>query len=392
MKIIFKTNKYLKLYHVLTYEMTFRICRVTDYGCWWFETEDSHVYWNQFVLPCTYQEEGISTQHADVLLPFKVWFEVTSKCNFNCEYCYAVSPDGHPTLDQLEDAVDKLHRMHFKKIFISGGEPLLRDDIKDLLEYMSQYAWDLDLVTNGTLLTKEHARLLADLNIDASVSLDAADELFEGISASPRSLQKVMHALRLLTDHNVDTTTLCTLTQHNKHQIRDILKKVCEIGITGAEYHTVRVTGNAQSDLKLSRSDYYAVASQISALKKEYNIPIFAEDVFCFPECFFEHKKPDTLHPNRFFGCIGGRFKMVVLPSFDITPCTCLRNSDYILANLERSSEKDIYASLLKYTREPCTRACEPCDLVSICGGPCRHSSAFERMNPIQRSKREVKE
>jgi radical SAM protein with 4Fe4S-binding SPASM domain len=360
-----------------------RIRKVKDYGCWWFETEEGDIYRNQFVLPCTYQEEPLQTEHADILLPFKVWFEVTSRCNLNCEYCYAVSPAGHPTFDQLADAVDKLHRMHFKKIFISGGEPLMRSDITHLLEYMSQYSWDLDLVTNGTLLTEEHARLLKDLNIDASVSLDAADELFEGINASPKSLEKVLKALHLLVSQGVDTTTLCTLTQHNKHQVRAIMEKVCRIGVNGVEYHNVRITGNAQYPLRLSRTDYYTVASEISSLQKKYKTPIFSEDVFCFPECFFEHKKPDITEQNRFFGCIGGRFKIVVLPTFDITPCTCLRSPPHILGNLEQCSEKNIYCSLLTYTQEPCTRACESCKYVTICGGPCRYSLTYERMTPI---------
>ncbi len=366
-----------------------RVLKVTDYGCWWFETENGR-YQNQFVLPCTYEEDTIQLQHADVLLPFKVWFEVTSRCNLTCEYCYAVSPKGHPSFEQLADAVDKLHRMHFKKIFISGGEPLMRQDITELLEYMSQYSWDLDLVTNGTLLTEEHARLLADLAIDVSVSLDAANEIFEGINASPRSLERVVTALHLLVEHGVDTTTLCTLTQHNKHQIRDIMEKVCHIGVTGVEYHNVRITGNAHPHLRLSRPDYYRIASEIKMLQKEYSVPIFVEDALCFPECFFEHVKPDTTEKNRFFGCIGGRFKMIVLPTFDITPCTCLRSSDYVLANLKTCSEKDIYTSLLNYAHEPCTHTCEQCTYATVCGGPCRYSLAFEKMGPIKR--KEVKE
>ena len=364
-----------------------RVLKVTDYGCWWFETEEGR-YYNQFVLPCTYQEETTKFRHADTLLPFKVWFEVTSKCNLACEYCYAVSPKGHPTFEQLADAVDKLHRMHFKKIFISGGEPLMRTDIAELLEYMRQYSWDLDLVTNGTLLTEGHARLLADLAIDVSVSLDAANEIFEGINASPRSLEKVVKALHLLTEHGVDTTTLCTLTQRNKHQIRTLMEKVCSIGVSGVEYHNVRITGNAHPHLRLTRPDYYRIASEIKTLQKEYSVPIFVEDALCSPETFFEHVKPDN-KKNRFFGCIGGRFKMIVLPTFDITPCTCLRGPDYTFANLETCSEKDIYTDLLKYAQDPCTRTCKECVYVTVCGGPCRYSLAFERMDPITQ---EVKE
>lgn len=104
---------------------------------------------------------------------------VTKQCNFRCQYCMPDTPDDFKddsliplkkTLEFLKIAIDE----GVKKIRITGGEPLLRDDLSDFIASLRAYSPSLELAltTNGFFL-KKHAQSLKDAGLDRlNVSLD----------------------------------------------------------------------------------------------------------------------------------------------------------------------------------------------------------------------------
>ncbi len=85
-----------------------------------------------------------------------VYIELTSNCNLRCSFCYNHSGDMFKELDfnVIKKLIDYLCMQNVKEVFLSGGEPTLYSKIYELIEYLDSKEIDINLVTNGTLLTK----------------------------------------------------------------------------------------------------------------------------------------------------------------------------------------------------------------------------------------------
>src|SRR5271166_151531 len=133
-----------------------------------------------------------------------VFWEVTKGCNLRCIHCRATatelsSPTDLPTakalgiIDQIAEAANPI-------LVLSGGEPLYRSDIFQLATYAKDKGLRVALATNGTLVTKEVARMIADSGVKrVSISLDGADapthDAFRGI---PGAFDAAVQGLRNL--------------------------------------------------------------------------------------------------------------------------------------------------------------------------------------------------
>jgi cyclic pyranopterin phosphate synthase len=134
---------------------------------------------------------------------------VTDRCNFRCVYCMPRDVFGRdfPFLQRAElltfEEVARVARIFVangvEKIRLTGGEPLLRQDLETLVAMLASIDGlkDLALTTNGALLTREKARALADAGLKrVTVSLDALDDaIFRATTDSHCSVDDVLRAI-----------------------------------------------------------------------------------------------------------------------------------------------------------------------------------------------------
>ncbi len=93
--------------------------------------------------------------------PLAVHLEVVAACNLTCTHCFAdVLPrqEKYLTLDELDQLFASLARMGSFRLGLTGGEPLLRPDLFDIIDAATSYGLQPCITTNGLLITKEVAR------------------------------------------------------------------------------------------------------------------------------------------------------------------------------------------------------------------------------------------
>jgi sulfatase maturation enzyme AslB (radical SAM superfamily) len=98
---------------------------------------------------------------------FAIW-EITKKCNLRCKHCLSDSGQRCPdelTTREAKKVIDALEANKVFNVSLSGGEPLIRPDIFELLEYSSEKKIGVELLTNGTLITKETVDRLKNINL-----------------------------------------------------------------------------------------------------------------------------------------------------------------------------------------------------------------------------------
>jgi len=168
--------------------------------------------------------------------PRLIFWEVTKGCNLRCIHCRATatelsSPSDLPTNRAL-DIIDQIAVISNPILVLSGGEPLYRSDIFQLATYARDKGLRVALATNGTLVTKEIARMISDSGIKrVSISLDGADALthdtFRGI---PGAFEAALHGFRNLKDVGMSVQINMTIARHNADQLPRVLELAKTVG------------------------------------------------------------------------------------------------------------------------------------------------------------------
>jgi mycofactocin radical SAM maturase len=116
---------------------------------------------------------------AGLVAPICLTWEWTYACNLQCVHCLSSSGTRDPnelTTAEMKAVVDDLHDLQVFYINVGGGEPMLRPDFFEVVEYCVERGVGVKFSTNGGLITAEKARKLASLDyVDVQISLDGID-------------------------------------------------------------------------------------------------------------------------------------------------------------------------------------------------------------------------
>jgi MoaA/NifB/PqqE/SkfB family radical SAM enzyme len=148
-------------------------------------------------------------------------WEVTSACNLRCIHCHATA--DRPGKDELttEEAkrfIDDLARVdEFRMLVYTGGEPLVRPDIFELLHHSKKAGLINVIATNGTLITEEVAFRLKDAGVaTAAVSLDSwRDEVHDYVRGREGTFELAMRGIRAMKKAGIPLQINCTAMQYN---------------------------------------------------------------------------------------------------------------------------------------------------------------------------------
>lgn len=167
---------------------------------------------------------------------------VTSICNFKCNYCPGPGyGEGYPSSNrnlapqEWGKIVRTASEKGFKVVKITGGEPLLRSDICEIINEINKEAPTLEnfqMVTNGSLLDEKMAYKLSKTKLDSiTISLDTTrKDIFQELNGGVDSLDKVIDSIRLLRHYNINTVINMVLTGKNEIDVESIINLCVSVG------------------------------------------------------------------------------------------------------------------------------------------------------------------
>lgn len=155
---------------------------------------------------------------------------VTNKCNLNCLFCrpggegYGENLDEKLSLDELKTLVSTCRTVGFECIKFTGGEPLLREDIVDLVRYAKQLKFsDIQMVTNGIFL-KNKVVELKDAGIDMiTISLDAIDaEVYKSVRGG--DIKPIIEAIYKCKEIGLPVRINMVVVKSNYNQVKPMIE------------------------------------------------------------------------------------------------------------------------------------------------------------------------
>src|SRR5215831_3759291 len=200
----------------------------------WLQVRSSRGYWKESSMP-----SNGNGHHSTSIAEFKprlIFWEVTKGCNLRCIHCRATatelsSPTDLPTGKALE-IIDQIAAVSNPILVLSGGEPLYRSDIFQLARYGRDRGLRVALATNGTLVTREIARMISDSGVKrVSISLDGADaathDSFRGI---PGAFEAALYGFRNLKEVGMSVQINMTIARHNAQQLPQVMELAKSVG------------------------------------------------------------------------------------------------------------------------------------------------------------------
>src|ERR1700758_961588 len=167
--------------------------------------------------------------------PICLTWELTYACNLSCVHCLSSSGRRDPrelTTDECKAVIDTLERMQVFYVNIGGGEPTVRPDFWELVDYATAHHVGVKFSTNGVRITPEvAARLAASDYVDVQISLDGATAEVNDAVRGPGSFDTAMRAMQNLSDAGFRGFKLSVvMTRHNIPQIDPIQAIADEFG------------------------------------------------------------------------------------------------------------------------------------------------------------------
>lgn len=164
--------------------------------------------------------------------PIVVW-NVTKKCNLNCIHCYSESNKkidcNELTTKEGKKVLDDLANYGVPVILFSGGEPLYRNDIFELMEYAKKLGMRVVISTNGTLITKEVAKKIKEVGVSyVGISIDGLGATHNEFRNSSNAFELAVRGIENCLEYNIKVGLRFTITKKNQKEIPGIFDFVAE--------------------------------------------------------------------------------------------------------------------------------------------------------------------
>jgi MoaA/NifB/PqqE/SkfB family radical SAM enzyme len=285
--------------------------------------------------------------------PIVVSYEVTLSCNCNCHHCDLGGVIEDEKQIKPEEYRDLTKRLKPLVAQISGGEPLLRKDILDIVKAIKQGSPEYVIfVTNGALLNESNYLQLRETGVNQfSVSLDFPDERHDEFRRRPGLYERLEHTLPRLAKLGFRDIILNTaITKANLKEVLPLARKAAEWGvdISYSAYTALR-TGNENYCLN-NGEDLGILRQAINEL-----IILKGQDIHLTNP---ERTLRDTL---KFFeqghmrNCKAGVRFLVVMPDGSLIPCSLHRDKyatrEEMIENFSRTNRCDsCYVAIRSYS------------------------------------------
>jgi putative heme d1 biosynthesis radical SAM protein NirJ2 len=250
-------------------------------------------------------------------------WNITKECQLKCRHCYRDA--GTKQKDELTtaeglDLIDEIARAGFKILILSGGEPLLRPDVFDLVRHAVARGVRAVLGTNGLLMTREMARALKAVGLArAGISLDSTSEsVHDDFRQEQGAWRGTLAAMQICREEGLDFQVHTTVTAYNYKDVLRVTDLAVESGAKAHHIFFLVPAGRGKGMGALVTDDQYkGLLTRI--LEKQKEVPIELKPV-CAPQ-FVPLAKDIGLSTRFQRGCLAGTSYCVILPNGDVHPC-----------------------------------------------------------------------
>jgi AdoMet-dependent heme synthase len=316
--------------------------------------------------------------------PFFVQLHLTEKCNLSCHHCYQNSISDEMSYEDVIHAINSIASTihcwvsHYSmemtpSIHFTGGEPLLREDIFDLLRYARSKGFSTSLLSNGTLINNKIARRLKDVDVrDVQVSIDGLEEVHDTIRGSG-AFRKALSGILYLVIEGIETNINVTVSSLNYFEIDSLVRLAGKLGVNTVGFSRLVPCGKGKklSEYLLTPKQLTNLSEKLLQSKNVNGVSLVSRDpLINLPDDVDSISIPQLEFPLG--GCAAGIFGVTITADGTIMPC---RRMDLAIGNIKTDNFRQLWAEsqvLTSLRNRHCYHGnCRTCQYWPICRG-CR--------------------
>jgi heme b synthase len=323
-------------------------------------------------------------------IPKWIAWESTQRCNLQCVHCRCSSDmeaaKGDFTTAEAKKMIDDICDVSKPVMVLSGGEPLMREDIFEIAQYGTDKGLRMCMATNGTLITDEICKkmLAADIKM-VSLSLDGSTaEIHDDFRASPGAYEGTLRGAEILKRNGIKFLVNSSFTKRNQHDIANCFKVAKSIGATAWYMFMIVPTGRGEEIMNelVSKEDYEELLSWHYEQEKN------EDDILMRPTCAPHYyrivpqmakaegvdfkRRSLTFSTGGGKGCIAAQTICLIDCFGNLKPCSYFHSS---VGNVKQVPFKDLWYNSKTFNDlrdfSKYGGKCGECEFINVCGG-CR--------------------
>ena len=321
-----------------------------------------------------------------------LFWECTLNCNFLCKHCGSDAGkkvyDGELTTEEIKKVLEEVaqkFRPQEVMLAITGGEPLLRKDLFEVMGFANELGFPWGMVTNGFLVNNDIVEKMKKTGmVSVVVSIDGIGEKHDEFRGVKGAYDRAVNAVKLLVEANFLKNLQITTTVHkgNIEYLEEMYKTFLPLGITSWRVMDVDPIGRSENndELLLNKEQYKFLLSFIKDKRKKSKI-----DITYGCSGFLGLKYEGELR-GWFFNCNTGINTGSILHNGDMFVCPNVpRRPELIQGNVRQENFTEVWNNKYKIFRNKERTKCEKCGSCEYweeCLGGSFHLWDFENNKP----------
>jgi len=317
----------------------------------------------------------VSNEESFNVLPVLSEIAVTYRCNLQCKFCYAACGCQKKSVSEMSTdeiiRILKIIRDEAKvpSVSFTGGEPLVRTDLEELVSSAREIGLRVNLISNGTLLagSDRAERLRASGLNSAQISLEGPTAaVHDQLTAVAGSYEKTLEGVKALIKAGIHVHTNTTVNSVNAAHLVELVKLVARLGLKRMSMNMVIPAGSAaDTGLQVSYSEVWSIIEPVRAEARRLGVEFMWYSPT--PMCIL-NPLAEGLGNKSCAACDG---LLSVAPNGDVLPCSSYPES---VGNLLEKPFSEIWnsATALFFRRKKFTPdECAGCGDFAACTGAC---------------------
>ena len=324
---------------------------------------------------------------------YNLFWETTLRCNAKCKHCGSRAGENVNTKDELTtEEIEQTFKTISEKydaskilINVTGGEPLLRKDLFDVMKYATELGFNWGITTNGMLIDDDIIDKMKSTKLATmSISIDGLEESHDKFRGIQGSYKKIINNIEKLRKnkflHCFQVTTV--VNKLNIGELEKIYEVMKELEVDSWRVVNMDPIGRANdnSNLALNKDDYKYLIEFIKNKRKDSKFDI---TYGCSHYLGMNYEK--ELRNNMFF-CMTGFTTASILYNGDIFVCPNVeRRKELIQGNVKQDDFIEVWENKFEWFRKLDklkSKNCEKCKDWKYCLGDSLHTWDFGNNKP----------
>jgi radical SAM protein with 4Fe4S-binding SPASM domain len=313
-------------------------------------------------------------QKAGLLAPPEdVQWLATSRCNLHCRHCgtdAGAAAPGELTTNEIKGVLDELAALGTTYLTLTGGEPLMRKDLFEVLHYAAGLGIQYNIVTNAAFVPDFEHEFGKLPPASVKVSIDGPPETHAYIRGDRGNFEACMHALTFFKTLGIDTRVICTtLNQRNIGEVEELFRYVRSSDATLWEFHRPTLEGRAA----VNSGWMYLTQEQLTGLfrfimENQHLFPIFMGE-----GCGYTGAITRRIYDGRRFFCGAGWSTFTIMHDGSVAGCPAFEKQ-WTEGSVREKSVTELWRTGFTRFREIYRNLddeCRRCRYLSACHGGC---------------------